>query len=114
MPSPNFKMPSVSLGPCVWYGESNPVQGTIGVPAIITETSDRSVNLTVWPPDNRAGIPKSGVRHRSDPELLEHPGYDGGCWEHTASESRLQTLEVELAYLTDTVADLKNTFESFK
>ncbi len=92
-----YKMPDAELGFCVYYGESNPGADAIGSPALITGFGERSVNLTVFAEDNRAGIPKGGVKHRSDPELLERPGYDGGCWEESSLEARILGLEMQLA-----------------
>lgn len=98
-------MPAASLGLCVWY--PSPDDRDQAVPAVITQAGDRSVNLTVWAVDNRGGLPMSGVRHASDPEIREHPGYDSGCWDYTpeytglsavilALKSRLDSLESEL------------------
>lgn len=92
-----YKMPRPSIGACVWYPTKQ--GGLDPVPAIITQVGNNSVNLTVWPPDNRGGLPRDGVRHISDPSVEKQPGYDSGVWDYTDDVKRLNAIEAQVAEL---------------
>lgn len=99
-------MPVPSLGPCVWRAATNPQDPVEPVPAIITQVGQRSVMLTVFAPDNRGGLPKDGVRHIGDPELGDHPNYEGGCWDFTDDHKRIAGLEQMLASNTSNLSQV--------
>src|SRR5215831_3889322 len=91
MPVRDYKMPAIDLGPCVW--RLSPHDGE-WVPALVTAVGDETLNLTVFAPDNRGGMPRDGVRHVSDPTFHEHPqATDNGCWDHSPLEKRLKAAE---------------------
>ncbi len=51
----------------------------------------------------------TGMRHRSDPQLVERPDLliDGrGCWDYSPQTRRTEAMEVRLAQLERTVAQL--------
>lgn len=89
-----YKMPVPTIGFCYWYPDK---VGYDPVPAIITQTGNNSVNLTVWPPDNRGGLPKDGVRHVSDPSVEKQAGYNQGVWDFTAETKKIAALEAQVA-----------------
>ncbi len=91
-----YQMPKPNLGPCLWYPSRDTAEA---VPAMITAVGYDNVNLSVFPPDNRGSIPKDGVRHISDPQLFEHPGYDAGCWDYTDQDKKLFALVADVAKL---------------
>lgn len=109
-PNKKYVMPHASLGLCVWYAsrESTPI------PAIITQVGEGSVMLTVFAPDNRAGVPKDGVRHISDPMVRQYPTYEAGTWDYCDGdrqnlepESRLALAEARLEAIEAAVAELE-------
>ncbi len=91
-----YVMPVPSVGFCLWYPAK---QGYAPIPAIITQVGVSSVNLTVWPPDNRGGLPKDGVRHISDPSVEKQAGYDQGVWDFTDETKRQHEIAAKLAQL---------------
>ena len=81
-----YSMPPAKVGPCLWY----PSREADPVPALVTQVGKRSVNLTLFAPDNRAGIPKDGVRHKSDPDIDRLPDViNAGCWDYTDDQKQL-------------------------
>lgn len=97
-------MPAARLGPCVWYASRD---GLEPVPAMITQIGQGSVMLTVFPPDNRAGLPKDGVRHVTDPVIAQYPSYESGCWDYCHSDMRLNDCEKRLAKIELALAELE-------
>lgn len=90
----SYKMPQASVGACLWY----PRPGGSPAPAMITFVGFRAVNVVVFPPDSRAGHPRDGCRHVSDPELANPNASEGGCWDYTDEQKRLAALEANLAF----------------
>jgi hypothetical protein len=94
MASNTYKMPRVSLGMVLWRHSPHDKEA---VPAVVTQVGDRSISCTIWPVNNRGGIPIDGVMHSSDPEWAERPGNDAGVWdylpEHVALKARIEALE---------------------
>jgi hypothetical protein len=77
-----YKMPQVHVGQVVlWYHDRTRSGGC--APAIVTQAGDRALGLIMFPTDSRAGTPRSGVRHWSDPDLATMQP-DGGVWDDTA------------------------------
>lgn len=98
MPEKPYKMPTPAIGFAYWYPAKT---GYDPLPAIVTQVGNNSVNLTVWPPDNRGGLPKDGVRHISDPSVEKQAGYDQGVWDYTDDARRLQAAEASIARLME-------------
>src|SRR5215471_10627873 len=89
-----YKMPEVGVGPCLWrLSPTDPDWA----PAVVTAVGDDTVDLTVFAPENRGNIPKSGVRHVDDPYWRQHPWSDAGCWDYTPLERRVRALERAMA-----------------
>lgn len=107
-------MPVPSLGPCVWKATTNPNDPVEPVPAIVTQVGQRSVMLTVFAPDNRGGLPKDGVRHISDPELGDHPNYEGGCWDFTPDQVLVGVLRDLVMSFGDELADTRKELADLK
>jgi hypothetical protein len=89
-----YVMPRPTVGFCVWYPART---GYDPVPAIITQVGIGSLNLTVWPPDNRGGLPTDGVRHISDPSVDKMTGYAAGVWDFSDDTKKLHALEKSVA-----------------
>lgn len=52
--------------------------------AAVTKRNKNSVSLLLWPPDQRVGVPKEGVRHVSDPwNKTQGINADSGVWDYT-------------------------------
>lgn len=68
--------------------------------AVVTQVGRNAINVMLFPPDSRLGIPKDSVRHVDDPWNLVHGvNADAGVWDHTDADK-------EFAALKRTVADM--------
>ncbi len=61
--------------------------------AIVTRYNRYSVNLMIFPPDSRVGVPKDGVRFEDDPwNKTNGINPDSGVWGYTAESLLLAKL----------------------
>lgn len=105
-----YRMPVPTMGQCEW----KPDRHSQPILAFITKVGVDSVSLTIFAPDNRAGIPKDGVRHISDPVIDDQPGYDAGCWDFVSfagdasAMARLALVEQQLSAIRQSVDELRS------
>jgi len=85
---------------CLWY-----YHGTMGVEprlALVTRpVKGGGIELTVFPCGTTQLTTVSGVRHKDDPWLIQHPthAYECGCWDYLPGTdprpAKLEVLEME-------------------
>jgi hypothetical protein len=83
------------------------------IAGICTMTGTRNISLLTFPPtDHMIGIPKSGVKHISDPDKSTYDLEKGGFWDyadatrdHYAMQDRLAALEEALEAMSKTSLD---------
>jgi len=76
--------------------------------AIVTAVGRNAIDVLVFPPESRVGVPKTGVKHVSDPWHLKH-GLDvyAGVWEPTDETLKIEALRECLDGLGRELEDLK-------
>lgn len=86
---PKWKMPRPGAL-VVWRN----APGAAPVHAVVTQIGRNAINVMIFPPDSKVGIPKDSVRHVDDPWNKQYGiNADAGCWEHTDEYKRLQAIE---------------------
>ena len=66
-------------------------------PAAVTRVGQNAIAVMIFPPDSRAGIPKDGVMHVSDPRAKTLAQPDAGLWDYTDETKLLMRLADALA-----------------
>lgn len=88
-----YRMPAVSLGPCVWMPEPNGEKHA----AVITRVDKNTVHLAILPTESRALAPRSSVRHASDPAVAKMLDKEAGVWDFTEESKAIQRLVRDFA-----------------
>jgi hypothetical protein len=78
MPPTKYKMPKPTAI-VMW----RPSPGIPPSPAAVTHVGQTAVNLMIFPPDSRAGLPKDAVRHSTDPLVKNQLAPEAGIWDFT-------------------------------
>jgi hypothetical protein len=71
-------MKQPQIGSIVWW-LPHPHEGT-PCAAIVTRSHSTNIELLILPPGYMNGMVRTGVLHKSDPNLKEQQIKDCGCW----------------------------------
>lgn len=83
-------MPKVYIGQTVlWRQDVGDMKQA--EPAVVTLIGTGSISLSIIPCGSRAFVPKSAVRHYSDPQLKNVIAHDG-VWDYTEGDKQLQKI----------------------
>lgn len=86
------QMPKIGLGEAVLWRH---VPGDEPAAAIVTKVGRDAISVIIFPTESRAGVPKDGVRHSTDPQFVTMRN-EGGCWDYTAERAAVNELVASL------------------
>lgn len=92
---PAFTMPPVAIGDIVLWRHN--VGSHDPAPAVVTRVGQFGISCVMFPPEQRVGTVRDGVRHSSDPANKTVISSDTGVWDHTETHKRFLALEASLA-----------------
>jgi len=76
--------------------------------AVVTKVGRHAIDVLVFPAEIRVGVPKTGVRHASDPwHKLHGLDVNAGVWEPTDETRTIETLKECLDGMGRELEDLK-------
>lgn len=86
---PEWQMPEVSVGKWVLWAWNRDSDSS---PAVVVKVGSRSIEVLVHVASLKDHVIKNGVRHIDDPFLQKFPQHDGGCWQDTPHNIRIDRL----------------------
>lgn len=90
-----FRMPPIEVGEIVTWKPG----GTGALPAIVTQVTSRSVDLSAFDRFSQNMMIRDGVRHTLDPDAKDAEKRESGTWEYTPAHKRLMEMEAQVAIL---------------
>lgn len=98
-----YRMPRVSVGdPIIWYPNASRTQEAR--PAFVTARGQDALAVAVFEKDSFSLDPHDGVRHISDPALLNPEARTDGAWDYSPMAERVAQLEIQMAELQKVIA----------
>jgi hypothetical protein len=88
--APAFTMPPIAVGDVVLWRHN--VGSALPAPALVTGTGQFGVSVVMFPPDQKVGTVRDGVRHSSDPANRVVISSDTGVWDYTETHKLLLAL----------------------
>jgi hypothetical protein len=92
-----YRAPTPDLGPVLW----SHVPGGEQSSAIVTRAGRDAIDVIIFPPESRIGIPKSGVVYVGDPRAATMVSPESGFWDYTNESKRITKLEAVIERLVD-------------
>jgi hypothetical protein len=91
-----YRAPTPNLGPVLW----SHIPGGEQSSAIVTRAGRDAIDVIIFPPESRIGIPKSGVVYVGDPRAATMVSPESGFWDFTAESKKLAELSALIESLT--------------
>jgi hypothetical protein len=88
----SWVMPHVEPGQIVLWNFNPSERRLLPSTGVVLKVGNGTINLALHTTDTRDHVFKTGARHRDDPWLLKNASHDGGVWQLTPRDERINRM----------------------